>query len=1200
MSLGNLSAPLDGEDLLGGEGLLAFDLDTLNSVAAGLAAPGADALPATPDVWSRLTVFQNAFREPDHPGHFQALAQWRGLLSLFALSAALADKYTLHITASPHQEMDTPPALADALARAPSLTLLTGLQLDQSASLITLRPVAGQGARQAYPIGLVSPTTLLAPGAGADQAPAGLAPFLEHGLRDPLSPDIRGTMRNAHWRIIARFVSDLHEAAAPLRHAAGRSAEWSETADALLRQLRRFAEECDGAATAEATLEPAAAPPRRWPVETVLPQLDATFTAVMGAAVSDAQVLRGPEAAGEAPTQSHAGAEGAASGPLVFLCDPDLARTLARPPVDVTIWEEHTLADMLDPQAFLDRRAAALAQGVLLLRPSDVFTDEALRMESAAASAHPQGAERWVAPLTPAALLLMSAHDLDERLILEEGYEEARGHTLTVTLMIPVSAGVDHPLVREYAERPDAAGPGVGRLLKFDGEDEYNPPDLFAVWPDFESAHWPHHFLYFRANPHFELTPAAGLSAAMIAAHIFDAPDPAARSAALEQWASRDGAPLMQGALAGPLSHIANADEPHAPWLERLRFAEDTSEISEIQRLRALEAIAMTRPDGPDRRVLAGLVFVRRPKAPDPAPGLGFAAIDFGTTGTVAHLALDGAYRDVALAARVHRPAAPLGAGFGPESLDPAAFEGFFPVRDVATPLATVALQRPISGAAADIAAGSFGFDEMGFSHMAYFERDLARVLAATHAGSLTYGLKWGVGKRPVAKRFLRQLIVMIAAEMAASGRDPKAVRWCFSFPESFTSAERSSFRRVAVQAALDEVFGEGVVEPSLYSESMAFIEHFTDRSFDEQYEENDLTLSLDIGGGSSDVVLWSRGRLIWRNSFPIGGQAFFTEVVRRQTRFLQDVLPTEPAVAQLVNSIAEAPGDAEAAERALGLVEAVIASDAFQDRFVKRFPLMWDEGPALSLRMCATTMLGGILWYVGHVLKGLVAQEKIGARAVERLTLVLGGRGSRVFRLLHGDGAEDSELTELAAMVLHGAEAPAAHFDPAHVRLTQRVKREVALGMLRHAQSGRSPSSAHATTTQTAYDMPLLSEVAVTRQGESTTFTAGTDVRALLQGGSLRGDSSVSVAALSPFEDFLAMLGACSPAALELTEAGAAQWAADVEARVRQEIKSAPPRLADQSMHYVEPPFITGLRVMLAWLADAQASTDYLTVRMR
>lgn len=1189
--------------------LLSTDLQGLRAVADTLDGPGQGPSAALPDPWSQLSSFQIAFADERHPGHWEAVSQWRGLLALLGLSGAYDGVYTLDVQAISLGDAGLPASFQAALSRPPELTLLPGLALDEGVSLITVSSQRGQaGGVRGHPVGIVSPTALVAPAASAVSAPGGLAPFLEDGLRDPLNTNVRSRLRSAHWRILTAYLRQLEHAAAPLRAAEGRSLAWRAAAEALAAQLSRFADECEAAASTEVELTPFQQTPRRWPVDVVLGQLDATFRAVQEAGASDAQLRVKPSDEGD-------NAESDPHFRDVYWVEPSLARTLEREPADVLVWENTTLAALETPDEFAEHCALALQQDALLLRPQDIFTAQAVRMESAMADGHGRDGARWVLPLTPAALFVLDIDAIDDQLSIEEGDHPAYGRYARFTLRLTLTSGVTHETHHLYAERPesarnlpDAAGvvTPVGALLTLDGEDEYNAPDAFAVWPNFVSPDWRHNFLYFQADARLDLSPVSGVSRALTSATVRAVTTPRERLRVLRSWSDPEGGALVQQMDGDPLTILPCPDEPHAPWLERLRFHDDGEIIGEIHRMRSLDAIAMARPCPERGRRYVGLVLLRRSDPPAIEDRRALVSVDFGTTGTVAQLRVDGAYEDIVLQARVVRPTHNHEAGETLDTLSAAditALDAFFPLSDIDSPAPTVALIRTLKGPASDLAAGAFGFDEMGFTHMAYFEDDLARTLDHARHGRLAYGLKWGVGKRPVAKRFLRQLILMIAAQMRAQGMRPETATWCFSYPEAFTSAERSSFKKVAVQAALNEVFGADVVKPVLYSESMAFIEHFSDITFAGVHGDDDAILGLDIGGGSCDAVLSSSGRLVWRNSFPIGGQTFFTDIVRRHPEFLQGIFAGDARAKRIVAAIRDTdPNNGEDAERARGLVEAMLATPEFKERFEKFYPLMWDEGPALRLRCCAAAALGGLLWYLGGVIEGLVAQEKLGRKTADRMALAFGGRGSGLFRLMHEGADGPSHLSAICSLLLYAGDHETVDFDPARIRLTQYVKREVALGMLKHADAHRAAPGSELSTPAQLHHAPLLADVTIGAGESATAHPPHAEARGLLIGGALRPDTPIAVDASMHFDAFLNALRFATGLEVALTDTGRAAWMQTVAERTRTQLRNAPPRLSEQNAHYIEPPFITGLHLLLGWLSEPEdAATEgaaKLTVR--
>lgn len=66
-----------------------------------------------------------------------------------------------------------------------------------------------------------------------------------------------------------------------------------------------------------------------------------------------------------------------------------------------------------------------------------------------------------------------------------------------------------------------------------------------------------------------------------------------------------------------------------------------------------------------------------------------------------------------------------------------------------------------------------------------------------TGAGLLKFRLKWGEtqSERALATHFLRQIMMMSAAELVAEGTDPLAIDWRFSYPQAFKRRSIASWR---------------------------------------------------------------------------------------------------------------------------------------------------------------------------------------------------------------------------------------------------------------------------------------------------------------------------------------------------------------------------------------------------------------------
>lgn len=1087
---------------------------------------------SVPDAWAQVQLFSQALLDRNHEAYESVRAQWRGILALFALERDYEQSYALDVqitTLSERPDRRFRRVLAEL---APSGTLDPAVSWDRL-GVVLLRN-KGARAAPATAIALISPTTLVAGGRLVRRLVHADVPWLSSGIGDPLDANLSADRYAILAQYLENVLRSLRKSAAP------------ETArdlfDDLTRELEDYRRAClthvEGAPALRAVRLP-----HSWPH---------SFFGMLGdtAAVDQGSIK------GQSHVRVVARREGSDLFKSIVLADPAIAVSMSTEPRSIRVFEQFTLAD-IQRKAQLDAaRKQAAADGHLLLTVDDLLTKQLVRLDGGAnVAAHRNGADKALLPLTPLALLLFDADQLADAVSLRD-----KGGAFEFELRLPLTDGgnghVQHRIIRRY-EGAD--------ILQLEA-----PADI-ALWPNFRSPNWRWNFLRFQYNPGSELRTRFAASHALIAALAQKESLATARANAVAMWA--DTHAIDRQLAASPLTRLF--DSSGRVVLERMEFAQTTSLVGEQHLLpMGAEAVFFSYGEGgPSSAVPVGcaLVALEAPSAMDVPADI---AIDFGTTNTVAYRLKASAREEVDFRSRV---VFPIGAGSGEAERRKkvaSAYTDFFPLDEQPTPFPTIVKRRRFGGQAgasfsrqqADLA--SHGAESSIFFMPASIrDNDPTSIADWITKGELASNIKWAESaeERELTVRFLLQLMMMSAAELAAEGVNPSRVRWRFSYPQAFSPRQRESLRK-AISRAWSVLGGgpddsvpppEGILE--LRTESAAAIAYFTGDDEQEAKAVNPLVIMLDIGGGTTDMAIWHNKSLAWRGSVKIAGGTFFTNYVVANPEIIESL--SKPIGDQLAAGFG---ADREAPRQ---FVELFVNTPKFAGDFDRAYPLRNDEPSWAGLRHCASIAVGGLLHYLGIVLKGLVEEDIVPEEAAKSFTVAFGGRGSNFLRQLENTG----ELQDLCKLLVASAgyDTAAAQIS---VRFSKMPKHEVARGLLRPSPDGDTPSSKH----------QPVGEVVTLRLNRQIEPSA--DVSAIPSGAEVRE------VALTELNRFLRHLSAHAGISVNLTGTDAA---ASAEAFIRTRVKAdlvnyRPPAEGDlaSDTQTIEPPFITGLHHLVALLS--------------
>lgn len=1122
-----------------------FAVTSLSAMARSLRLDKApirvDELKSIPDAWAQAQLTTDAFFDQDHDAHSDVVSQWRALLATFALQPRYSSEYDLAINTIDLSDRDTSSKFRQVLQRLlPKPSASLGLDWDK---LGVVKLVDRSVAAVDNPaIAFLSPAMLVSPGRMASSFAKASVPWLADGLKDPTN--VSG-LSSEDRAILTSYLAGLIEAIKSHRA----QAIESRRRDALLTQLKAFldavrSEVTQGLPTVKTSLA------LNWPLPFfhILGETQTLDVGGIPASESDCLV-----------TVCTGKASALYQG--LILVDPAIAETLNRPPEDVRVWKQYTLRDASASASLRDMKKDAHDNGYLILEKSDLFTQRLVLLdEGAEVPGNPASLRNSLLPLSPIALLLKGL--ADEAQLSEKGGE------YNFSLQLELSrSGSRHKLTEVFAK---------DQVLKV------APPTDLALWPNFQAEDWPWTFLRFQYDPRSELITRFAASPDFVASSIQTA-EASKKRANVAAWSANDNLGLDRQLMVGSMDTIE--DDEGRLLLDRFRFRDSAQLVGEQHRLpHGVHAIFFAfRDEKLKSDIPVGCVMIERSEAPQTVDS-SVVAFDFGTTNTIAYTKRgDQPSARVTFEDRVVQPVKTEGS----KSDVAATYTDFFPVNDHQTPVPTIAKKREFGGGAlpAQIReALNDGSDQFGLSHMVFFMprggvADKPEfVLGLIKDGLLEFDIKWGETKsdRQLVQSFLKQLMIMVAAELRASGISVANIDWRYSFPQAFSSQHKKAFQSIiqnAWKSLAQDNAAIGSVENriSFSTEADAAMRYFTMDKEQERLGVGRLVVMFDIGGGTSDIAIWKDQGLLWRGSARLAGTHFFNAYLTQNLSLLEAL---DKDAVRAFNKSGLDQGVVDKNYRAKQLVELIIARRDFADRFDKAYPLHSGEREWAGLRHVAKTALGGLHHYVGLVLAELKEQGKVEDRDIDEMMIALGGRGSTIYRRFMSDG-DAQELIDIAKVVGMSSDtlSPPDKIEP---RFSQLPKEEVARGLLL-GTGGSQPSDA-------AFQFePAGLKIVTVKDGQTIVHQSNEDIR------NLTGGTEVKEIDLAEMEVFLQNLASATGLRLELAGSDAANT---VQLRTRSHLKdqlsSLPPEGSDVAdSQDVEAPFITALRHLVEVLAN-------------
>ena len=1038
---------------------------------------------SVPHVWGHAILFESALLNESHPAHKDAVGHWRALLAMLALRK-FDPSYSLICRALKLDRAASGKRAEQAFAHVAGRETLDPKICPNSDWYLLYRSLgAEEKGEQEVLVGMLSPSTIVAPARnfaaedffGNDDLGGQYWASAKHGLRDPLAGE--GKLSYDEIWVCQLYVANLSTAVKD------QDLETKRESD---RETRRESDDSEAAKAKSAYLYGIASRLKQFHDDLKREGEGRHFVEWKKDDDQDLvtddddvvpRVYRAVNAVWKEADRADAIVTDLKLGELVLdsgktitlvLADWRCADSLERLPKRVSLFSKRTLADLPRPTpdgapgpipSYLREEAAD--QDILLLSPNDLLSDCLTDLKEFQTSHHPKQYSTKLLPIKPAALLLFPqiTGDLEalvsKHLVLRGSKSEPRvALEVTLTSTLNQSEGKEekrkHQVSRKYR---------AGTTSK---REEAYAPGALAAWPNFQmtssDSSWKWNYLFTMTNVSSSpedrsVVATSGISRSILLRDLRQLGHVKDLKARLGRWSSDQGRWTELSGI-----EVQGNDDPWFEWLRMCsRTGQDPTEKSLQRSDTAFEAALFRLPSPDGDSVYAGLGIL--PPSPTlstqdaEAGGGAQIACDFGTSNTIVYYKRAGRKSEpLDFQPRLRR--------FNHYQKDGATVEWdreyskFMPTESVNQPFSTVLEIRSADGVADLVKEWRNAKEPALWRDHAFFDPDVLNLtesllLSKEGGANLVFDLKWNTKQeaRERMGRYLRHITMLSLAEVSArDGQAPSDVSWHFSYPISMH--EPDDYRNVIKLEALNN--SERKNDVVFHTESQATFNYF------KGMDETDPTamLVLDIGGGSTDILLWRRGSehgtMVWQHSLRLAGDHLMTEFLVHNREFLDGlgiaaigrggghgVFGDEESLDKFMNP----PTDQPPGTVDRNVARAIINSPLFGSAFEKKWFTMRKTKAPLRLQAGAWAMMGGLIWFLGLQTEALLNRKRsaLVREDLKTMKLCFGGRGSTLFKLLSQNNEAFKAMT---LRVTEHASAVKSYF-------SKDMKHEAAKGML-------------------------------------------------------------------------------------------------------------------------------------------------------
>jgi hypothetical protein len=425
--------------------------------------------------------------------------------------------------------------------------------------------------------------------------------------------------------------------------------------------------------------------------------------------------------------------------------------------------------------------------------------------------------------------------------------------------------------------------------------------------------------------------------------------------------------------------------------------------------------------------------------------------------------------------------------------------------------------------------------------------------------------LKWEGDNTPFIASFLRQICLMSIAEAFASGA--RTFDFFYSLPTAFTSAKVEQFISIWQQCSqwLKEL-GFDCKQAEGQTEAVAAAAYFAKKTGP---AFADTAVFIDIGGGTSDVSVWTNGAVKHQVSVRLSGHELFLEPLRQQRHELVEPLFRGMLAEEAYSRLVQSDGQ-------LFYAYTDAALRQYESRIMPNLAIFPTSDGFSVLQTCIAAGLGGLLFYIGNLLKALRAGGFAGDVPIdcEHLpALHVGGNASKMLHwIANGNFTSASVAGVFLKDIFEYASGLSTDAESFRIYLSKDPKAEAAYGLVSRVFSPLA--------LMTSKGYPVLAGEAFEARGQAVPASAVLRSQDLVDGIAFRTSSALGEF-ITLYNDLVSngmVPDACiklpdSKMAMQMVKEGILNYA------LRQ-------RGLDLKSVELEPLFIVGLRVLIGYFA--------------
>ena len=179
-----------------------------------------------------------------------------------------------------------------------------------------------------------------------------------------------------------------------------------------------------------------------------------------------------------------------------------------------------------------------------------------------------------------------------------------------------------------------------------------------------------------------------------------------------------------------------------------------------------------------------------------------------------------------------------------------------------------------------------------------------------------------------------------------------------FSYPEAYNTDHLKSFRKItrrAVNIGLHDEKYKTQEKTKFQTESISSALYFA-KGQEIPFTENVVT--IDIGGGTSDLSIWQDTKLLWRNSFKLAGKDVLINYLTNNLTLIKEISGNDDLLLESYQTLQSIRTNKS---KLANGIELLVNSSQFGEAFKKKFDIFSGKEKGKELKDLTELALSGI-----------------------------------------------------------------------------------------------------------------------------------------------------------------------------------------------------------------------------------------------